>query len=144
MLSDREPTLHAHVLCVYLQAACTSTPPPQVTSIACAAPEVTRAKHGCISQSRLLARIVICSPTHSRFCRSPLHYVHSLAFSPGGGFLAVGNARGRAVKTLDTRHSVKRWRYIGSRSRESRSPEVRKEANVGLVAFWQHAACDVG
>mmetsp|Transcript_4664 Transcript_4664/g.12754 ORF Transcript_4664/g.12754 Transcript_4664/m.12754 type:complete len:201 (+) Transcript_4664:337-939(+) len=29
--------------------------------------------------------------------RSPLHYVHSLAFSPGGGFLAVGNARGRVL-----------------------------------------------
>lgn len=29
--------------------------------------------------------------------RSPLHYVHSLAFSPNGGFLAVGNARGRVL-----------------------------------------------
>lgn len=29
--------------------------------------------------------------------RTPLHYVHSLDFSPGGGFLAVGNARGRAL-----------------------------------------------
>ena len=29
--------------------------------------------------------------------RSPLHYVHSVAFSPGGGLLAVGNARGQAL-----------------------------------------------
>jgi U3 small nucleolar RNA-associated protein 18 len=29
--------------------------------------------------------------------RSPLGYVHSLAFSPGGGYLAVGNAKGRAL-----------------------------------------------
>jgi U3 small nucleolar RNA-associated protein 18 len=29
--------------------------------------------------------------------RTPLHYVHSLAFSPGGGYLAVGNAKGRVV-----------------------------------------------
>jgi U3 small nucleolar RNA-associated protein 18 len=29
--------------------------------------------------------------------KSPLHYVHSVAFSPSGGFLCVGNARGRAV-----------------------------------------------
>ena len=29
--------------------------------------------------------------------RTPLHYVHSLAFSPGGGYLAVGNAKGRVL-----------------------------------------------
>lgn len=29
--------------------------------------------------------------------RSPLHYVHSLAFSPGGGYLAIGNAKGRVL-----------------------------------------------
>lgn len=29
--------------------------------------------------------------------KSPLHYVHSLAFSPSGGYLAIGNARGRVV-----------------------------------------------
>lgn len=29
--------------------------------------------------------------------RTPLHYVHSIAFSPGGGYLAVGNAKGRAL-----------------------------------------------
>ncbi len=29
--------------------------------------------------------------------RTPLHYVHSLAFSPGGGYLAVGSAQGRAL-----------------------------------------------
>ena len=29
--------------------------------------------------------------------KSPLHYVHSVAFSPSGGFLCIGNARGRAV-----------------------------------------------
>ena len=29
--------------------------------------------------------------------QTPLHYVHSLAFSPGGGMLAVGNARGRVL-----------------------------------------------
>lgn len=28
---------------------------------------------------------------------SPLGFVHSLAFSPSGGLLAVGNARGRAL-----------------------------------------------
>jgi U3 small nucleolar RNA-associated protein 18 len=29
--------------------------------------------------------------------QTPLHYVHSAAFSPGGGMLAVGNAKGRAL-----------------------------------------------
>jgi len=29
--------------------------------------------------------------------RTPLHYVHALAFSPRGGYLAVGNAKGRAL-----------------------------------------------
>ena len=29
--------------------------------------------------------------------RSPIHYVHSLAFSPSGGYLAIGNARGRVL-----------------------------------------------
>ncbi len=29
--------------------------------------------------------------------RSPLGYVHSLAFSPGGGYLAIGTARGSAL-----------------------------------------------
>jgi U3 small nucleolar RNA-associated protein 18 len=29
--------------------------------------------------------------------KSPLHYVHSVAISPSGGFLCIGNARGRAV-----------------------------------------------
>lgn len=29
--------------------------------------------------------------------RSPLHYVHSLAFSPSGAYLAVGNAKGRVL-----------------------------------------------
>ncbi|KAF8072604.1 U3 small nucleolar RNA-associated-like protein [Scenedesmus sp. PABB004] len=29
--------------------------------------------------------------------RSPLHYVHCAAFSPHGGFLGVGNAKGRAL-----------------------------------------------
>ena len=29
--------------------------------------------------------------------RSPLGYVHSLAFSPGGGYLAIGTARGNAL-----------------------------------------------
>lgn len=29
--------------------------------------------------------------------RSPLHYIHSLAFSPRGGYLAVGNAKGRVL-----------------------------------------------
>ncbi|KAI8100834.1 hypothetical protein M9434_005219 [Picochlorum sp. BPE23] len=29
--------------------------------------------------------------------KSPLHYVHSLAFSPSSGYLAIGNARGRVV-----------------------------------------------
>lgn len=29
--------------------------------------------------------------------RTPLHYVHSLCFSPGGGYLAIGNAKGRVV-----------------------------------------------
>lgn len=29
--------------------------------------------------------------------RSPLHYVHSLDFSPHCGLLAVGNAKGRAL-----------------------------------------------
>ncbi len=28
---------------------------------------------------------------------TPLQFVHSLAFSPGGGLLAVGTARGRAL-----------------------------------------------
>lgn len=29
--------------------------------------------------------------------RSPLHYVHSTAFSPGGGLLAIGNAKGKVL-----------------------------------------------
>jgi len=29
--------------------------------------------------------------------RTPLHYVHSVCFSPGGGYLAIGNAKGRVV-----------------------------------------------
>lgn len=29
--------------------------------------------------------------------RSPLHYVHCACFSPGGGFLAMGNARGHVL-----------------------------------------------
>lgn len=29
--------------------------------------------------------------------QTPLQYVHSCAFSPGGGLLAVGTARGRAL-----------------------------------------------
>ena len=29
--------------------------------------------------------------------RSPLQFVHCAAFSPGGAYLAVGNARGRAL-----------------------------------------------
>jgi U3 small nucleolar RNA-associated protein 18 len=29
--------------------------------------------------------------------RSPLHYVHCVAFSPGGGFLAIGNAKGHVL-----------------------------------------------
>ena len=29
--------------------------------------------------------------------RTPLGFVHSLAFSPHGGFLAVGNAKGRVL-----------------------------------------------
>lgn len=29
--------------------------------------------------------------------RSPLHYVHSAAFSPHSGFLGVGNAKGRVL-----------------------------------------------
>ena len=29
--------------------------------------------------------------------KTPLHYVHSLAFSPHCGYLAVGNARGRVL-----------------------------------------------
>eukprot|EP00897_Mesotaenium_endlicherianum_P005819 jgi/Mesen1/5265/ME000263S04374 len=29
--------------------------------------------------------------------RSPMHYVHALDFSPGGGYLAVGNARGKVL-----------------------------------------------
>ena len=28
---------------------------------------------------------------------APLHYVHCAAFSPGGGYLAAGNARGRVL-----------------------------------------------
>jgi U3 small nucleolar RNA-associated protein 18 len=29
--------------------------------------------------------------------RTPLHYVTALSFSPGGGYLAIGNDRGRAL-----------------------------------------------
>ena len=29
--------------------------------------------------------------------KSPLHYVHSVCFSPSTGYLCIGNARGRAV-----------------------------------------------
>lgn len=29
--------------------------------------------------------------------KSPLHYVHSAAYSPHSGYLAIGNARGRVL-----------------------------------------------
>ena len=29
--------------------------------------------------------------------KSPLHYVHCAAFSPGCGFLAIGNAKGKVL-----------------------------------------------
>ena len=29
--------------------------------------------------------------------KSPLHYVHSTAYSPNSGYLAIGNARGRVL-----------------------------------------------
>eukprot|EP00983_Pelagomonas_calceolata_P063135 1147595-Pelagomonas_calceolata.AAC.18 len=31
-------------------------------------------------------------------------------------------------------------RHIGSKSRESSSPECKREASVGQVGFWKHAA----
>eukprot|EP00983_Pelagomonas_calceolata_P060917 1146583-Pelagomonas_calceolata.AAC.4 len=43
-----------------------------------------------------------------------------------------------ALKTLPT--SIKERRHIGSKSRESPSPEGKRKASVGLVGFWQHAA----
>ena len=29
--------------------------------------------------------------------RSPINFVHSMAFSPNGGFFAIGNAKGRVL-----------------------------------------------
>lgn len=29
--------------------------------------------------------------------RTPINFVHSMAFSPRGGFLAIGNAQGKAL-----------------------------------------------
>eukprot|EP00983_Pelagomonas_calceolata_P073041 1151981-Pelagomonas_calceolata.AAC.8 len=42
------------------------------------------------------------------------------------------------LTTLPT--SIKDRRHIGSKSRESPSPEGKREASVGLVGSWQHAA----
>ena len=49
----------------------------------------------------LLCRVVHI-PTMTVFStwptsKSPLHYVHSTAFSPHSGYLAIGNARGRVL-----------------------------------------------
>jgi U3 small nucleolar RNA-associated protein 18 len=45
---------------------------------------------------------VVHLPTRTVFSnwpssKTPLHYVHSLAFSPHCGYFAVGNARGRVL-----------------------------------------------
>eukprot|EP00983_Pelagomonas_calceolata_P011711 377284-Pelagomonas_calceolata.AAC.2 len=37
-------------------------------------------------------------------------------------------------------HQLRKERYIGSKSRESLSPEDERGINVGWVGFWQHAA----
>ena len=49
-----------------------------------------------------LTRRVVHVPTMTVFSnwptsKSPLHYVHSTAFSPHSGYLAIGNARGRVL-----------------------------------------------
>eukprot|EP00983_Pelagomonas_calceolata_P052296 1142788-Pelagomonas_calceolata.AAC.1 len=36
-------------------------------------------------------------------------------------------------------HQLRERRHIGSKSRESPSPEGKREASVGLVGFWKHA-----
>eukprot|EP00983_Pelagomonas_calceolata_P028523 893181-Pelagomonas_calceolata.AAC.1 len=35
---------------------------------------------------------------------------------------------------------MKKRRRIGSKSRESASPEGKRDASMGLVGFWKHAA----
>eukprot|EP00983_Pelagomonas_calceolata_P016129 510460-Pelagomonas_calceolata.AAC.1 len=37
-------------------------------------------------------------------------------------------------------HQLRKRRHIGSKSRESPSPEGKREASVGLVGIWKHAA----
>ena len=56
----------------------------------------------CASRMKKDALRLVHVPTRTVFAnwptaRSPLQFVHCAAFSPGGAYLAVGNARGRAL-----------------------------------------------
>eukprot|EP00983_Pelagomonas_calceolata_P086187 1156713-Pelagomonas_calceolata.AAC.3 len=64
------------------------------------------------------------------------HSLHHLLRTPRAKAPFISLTRRRRRKG-----SMKiRRRHIGSKSRESPSPEGKKEASVGLVGFWQHTA----
>eukprot|EP00983_Pelagomonas_calceolata_P117184 1160390-Pelagomonas_calceolata.AAC.6 len=46
---------------------------------------------------------------------------------------------GRGRKREHSLHQLRKRRCIGSKSRESSSPEGKREASVGQVGFWKHA-----
>jgi len=48
--------------------------------------------------------------------------------------------KGKYVGSENTLHKSRKRRHISSRSRESPSPEGKREANMGQVGFWQRAA----
>eukprot|EP00983_Pelagomonas_calceolata_P058577 1145545-Pelagomonas_calceolata.AAC.4 len=49
--------------------------------------------------------------------------------------------RGKTKNSESTPYILfRRRRHIGSKSRESPSPKGKREASVGLVGFWKHAA----
>eukprot|EP00983_Pelagomonas_calceolata_P008191 267348-Pelagomonas_calceolata.AAC.1 len=63
----------------------------------------------------------------------------NLSDQPEGGSVHV-EKKGEEKPRRQREHSLHQLRrHIGSKSRESPSPEVKGEASVGLVVFWQHA-----
>eukprot|EP00983_Pelagomonas_calceolata_P065112 1148443-Pelagomonas_calceolata.AAC.1 len=57
---------------------------------------------------------------------------------PASSLMIKKRKKTQAEETLPT--SIKERGHIGSKSHEPPSPEGRREASVGPVDFWQHAA----